>query len=257
MARFGYGARGVVYLLVGGLATKAGLEDTRPPGTSRVLAILSEQPLGMIMVGALAAGLFMYAAWRSIQSLLDLNDNGTSLSGLVRRGGMLLSAASHAALGKGAIEALDDWSETVSGEPIRHAQMWVQLVLTWPVGRWLVAAIGVMAIGLGLAQFAKAKGPLLRNLDVGGRVAVMAWFLGATGLAARGVIFAAIGGSFLLAAWKAEADPAGGLQAIFLHLLWEVPLGDWMFFVIAAGLIMFGAFNLFKGWFHRTLDSNW
>lgn len=220
-----------------------------------MLVILSEQAFGPIMVGALAAGLFMYAGWRSIKALLDLNDDGTRLSGLVRRGGMLLSAATHAVLGKGAFEAAEDWNEVLGGQPVEHAEAWTRMVLAWPVGRWLVAAIGLAAVGVGLFQFIKAKGHLLRNVDVHGAGAVVTRLLGIGGLVSRGVILGAIGGSLLLAAWKAEADPAGGMQAILLLLLWRVPLGDWIYFAIAAGLIMFGLFNLLKSWFHTPPGS--
>jgi ascorbate-specific PTS system EIIC-type component UlaA len=77
--------------------------------------------------------------------------------------------------------------------------------------------------------------------------------IGWLGLAAEGLIFSLIGFFFLTAAWQAEANEAGGLRAAFIHL-GEAPLGNWLFTMVAAGLMTYGLFSLLKGCYHRLPD---
>ena len=86
LARLGYGTRGIVYLVLGWLATTAALSDTRPPSLRGALATILEHRFGWLALAALAGGLFGYAAWRTAQAVLDLGAVGTGARGLAARG---------------------------------------------------------------------------------------------------------------------------------------------------------------------------
>ncbi|HYP19280.1 MAG TPA: DUF1206 domain-containing protein, partial [Chloroflexia bacterium] len=59
LARFGFGARGLVYCLVGGLAVLAAVGSGGQTGGSRsALATLLDQPFGKVILGVIALGLF-------------------------------------------------------------------------------------------------------------------------------------------------------------------------------------------------------
>jgi hypothetical protein len=63
MARLGYGARGIVYCLVGGLALLAAFGSGGQTGGSRsALQSLLSQPFGKAWLVLIASGLFGFAA---------------------------------------------------------------------------------------------------------------------------------------------------------------------------------------------------
>jgi hypothetical protein len=70
IARSGYVARGVVYLIVGGLAVLAALgsggETTDSKGALRTII---QQPFGQVLLGLVALGLVSYAVWRLVQAI--------------------------------------------------------------------------------------------------------------------------------------------------------------------------------------------
>ena len=84
LARCGYVAKGVVYLLIGGIAAKvaigAGGAVTDQKGA---LQTILEQPygLGRILLGAVTIGLFGFALWCRTQALFDTEGKGTTAKG--------------------------------------------------------------------------------------------------------------------------------------------------------------------------------
>src|SRR5918911_1749840 len=72
IARFGYATKGVVYIVVGALATLAafglGGETTDVRGA---LQEIEKKPFGKIALATVAFGLIGYVLWRWIQALAD------------------------------------------------------------------------------------------------------------------------------------------------------------------------------------------
>jgi len=72
LARFGYGARGLVYLMVGFLAILAALGGSgQVTGSKGALFTFLSQPLGWIWLGLIGFGLLCFAIWRSLQAVTD------------------------------------------------------------------------------------------------------------------------------------------------------------------------------------------
>ena len=72
LARGGYVARGVVYLLLGGLAlTSAVYGGGGAEGSSDALSTILGWPFGRILMGLVAIGLAGYVLWRLAQGLLN------------------------------------------------------------------------------------------------------------------------------------------------------------------------------------------
>jgi hypothetical protein len=92
LARLGYAAKGVVYVLVGGLALQAALgpggKTTDPAGALRTIV---QQPFGKFLLAVVTLGLIGYALWRFAQSFLDAENKGKDAKGLVKRIGYGLS----------------------------------------------------------------------------------------------------------------------------------------------------------------------
>jgi hypothetical protein len=119
--------------------------------------------------------------------------------------------------------------------------------MTYPMGRWMVAAIGVGLVVYAVTQLVRAyKADLddqlsLSRIDPGARRWVIT--LIRLGIAARGVVFLITGLFLTLAAWHEDAGEARGLSGA-LEALRRQPYGPWLMAAVAAGLIAYG-FYLF------------
>ena len=250
----GYWARGVAYLAVGWLATLAAVNDTQPPTLKGAFtAIAEQQPVGWLLLAMLAGGLVLHGVWRLIQAVLDLHGEGGDFKGLAKRAGALVSAVLHAGLGLMAVAVVVDWEYLIGGRDGSTVETWITRILEWPLGRWLVAVVGVGAILMGLVKTTKARSAAFQDIQAGARLMSLIKLIGRLGLISKGLIFALIGFFFLTAAWQTEPTEAGGVRAAF-HRLGDAPLGDWLFAVVAAGLMTYGLFSLLKGWYHRLPD---
>jgi hypothetical protein len=65
LARFGYAAKGIVYILVGFLAFQAAFNwGGRVTGTKGAFFTIASQPFGRVMLFLVAVGLLGYVIWR-------------------------------------------------------------------------------------------------------------------------------------------------------------------------------------------------
>lgn len=257
LARLGYWGRGLVYVAVGALACAAALSDRQAPSIGGTLTTLAGYPLGRLLVAATAGGLFGYAAWRFLQSVLDLHQDGDGTMGLLKRGATLVGSAIHALIGLIAAAVALNW-EVIAGGGAGGggiARLWAAIVLDLPLGQWVVAGTGAGAAMMGLAQAIKARGAAFRDIAASARVMRILRPLGRVGLLAKAVVFAMIGTFFLLAAWRIRASDAGGLREA-LQTVTELPMGNWALLFLAAALEAYGAFSLAKGWYHRLPGAN-
>ena len=78
LARFGYGAKGFVYLLVGGLAFVVAIgAGGETSGSSGALASIADSTAGRVLLALVAAGLFGYAVWGAVRAVHNPeNDSG-------------------------------------------------------------------------------------------------------------------------------------------------------------------------------------
>jgi hypothetical protein len=246
LARAGYLARGVVYLVVALLAGRAALEHRRPAASRGAMMELLRQPLGRAILGVLAVGLLGYAAWRCVQAVLDPERKGTKLKALGKRASYLFTSIVYVGMAAAAARL------ALGGPPVRDktsAGQWIAPVMRHSLGRWAVLAVGVWIAGYGLWLLYRsvAKEPEKR-LDVsslGPGMQRVFKAAGRMGVAARGVVFGVAGGWVVLAAWHArpaEAKmPAGALESVR-----EQPHGRWLLVLVAAGLGAFGFFEIVK-----------
>ena len=98
LARVGYLARGIVYVLVGVLALMVALglrgatEDK-----SGALATIAHSTPGKFLLVALAIGLAGYSLWGFVRAIFDPMRKGKSPKGLAERAGFIVSAVSYGA----------------------------------------------------------------------------------------------------------------------------------------------------------------
>src|SRR5437660_8072937 len=99
LARLGYAVKGVVYLIIGGLAVALavghGGEATDQRGA---LQAIYAQPLGKFLLVVVGIGLVGFALWSFIQALFDTEGKGRDAKGIIGRIGYAGVGVAYAAL---------------------------------------------------------------------------------------------------------------------------------------------------------------
>ncbi|MEJ2602527.1 MAG: DUF1206 domain-containing protein [Gammaproteobacteria bacterium] len=257
LARAGYAARGVVYLVIGGLAVQAAFATGGgTTGSKGAIREMMSQPWGQFIVALIAAGLIGYAIWRFTQAIYDADDHGTDAKGIAIRAGLFVSALTHSALAIYALTLLGVGSGgSGSGEAGRNsAETWTATLLSQPYGQWLVGILGAVVIGVGVAHTIKAKDTKFeRYLDMDEQKMKIGRPIAIFGLVARGVVFVIIGGFFIAAAWQAQPEEAKSLGET-LGTLQQQPYGSWLLGIVALGLIAFGLYSIMEA-FYRVIPK--
>jgi hypothetical protein len=248
LARAGYLAKGVVYLLIGILAFQAaagaGGAVTGPEGV--LLAIL-HQPAGRLLLGITAVGLSGYAVWRLFCAAFDPEHHEKEAKRLFVRVGYAGSGLAHGALALQAARlALGKRGGASGGD---RAESWTAQLLEVPLGTWIVATIAVGIGVYGIAQIRRGLGPKveerlrLGELPPDERRLVVR--VGRVGTVARGLVFGVIGYLLMRAALEHDPSEAGGLAAA-LHTLERQPYAPYLLGGVALGLAAYGAYQLVK-----------
>lgn len=100
IARFGLGAMGFVYILVGILTAMAAFNwGGQKTGTKGAIGFIGNQYLGKLFLGVMALGLFSYVFWRMYQTFFDSRHLGTDLNGLFVRAGYFTGGLFYGSLG--------------------------------------------------------------------------------------------------------------------------------------------------------------
>jgi hypothetical protein len=244
-ARMGYLAKGIVYLLVGGIAASAAFGGDHVEGSRGALGRLVEHPLGKVVLGLVALGLAGYALWQAIRAVLDPEHRGTDGEGIGKRAYAVGSAIIHGGLALAAARLLlGDRSAAEDTTRSSTADLMAQ-----PAGRWLVALAGLIVLGVAIQQFATALGGRWRKhihierLDP----AVARWLgpVARAGLGARGVVFLIIGGFLVLAALRARPEEAKGVGDALATLATQ-PFGTALLLIVALGLCAYGLYEVIK-----------
>lgn len=254
VARVGYVAKGVVYATIGILAMMealgAGGGTASPDGAMRSIG---SQPFGGALLVLLSAGLFGYAAWKVVQGVMDPDEKGADPHGALRRVCYVGSGAIHGLLAFTAAQSVFG-AEDSSEDAMAASAMAYQP----PVGRVLVAVVGIVVVCVGLYQLYAALTASFRDeLRLGPRgEARELWttLLGRIGTAARALAIGVAGAFLLLAAYQSEPKETRGLGGA-LEALQQQPLGSYMLAAMAAGLILYGVF-MFLVARYRYVDSS-
>lgn len=239
LAKGGYAARGVVFLLVAGLALFSGVAGGRPETKSALSALLG-QPLGRVWVGLIGLGLLGFVAWRLAQSLADSDGHGRDGKALAIRSALFGSAITYlglAAYALGNAFFLGGGSEA-SGE--KDLAGWI---MSQPFGSYFAIAVGAGFIIGGVVTAVKGiTRRFERHLQIPDHKGIVT-LVCVYGLVARGVVFAATGVLFAYAGFRVDPEQAGSMGDA-LEWLRQLPLGSFLYVALAVGLAAFGLYNL-------------
>jgi hypothetical protein len=260
LGRFGYAAKGIVYLIVGGLAVQAALGHGGQTTDQRgAMSHIAEAPFGRSLLVVLAVGLLGYALWQVVRAILDTERKGSDAKGMFGRAIYAGVAIIYTGLGLTAVRmAMGVGSGQGSTE---KAQGWTAWLMSQPLGVWLVGLVGAAVVANGLFQFYRAfKSNLTEDLNLTDVSATQReWItrIGRAGYAARGVAFVMIGGFLVAASIHANPDEAQGLDGALATLASQpfgpYLLGPYLFGLVAAGLAAYGIFPLIEARYRRMV----
>ncbi|PXA98471.1 hypothetical protein DMC47_08560 [Nostoc sp. 3335mG] len=253
LARAGYAARGVVYILLGGLALTSafGGGGGESEDSTGALSSLLQLPFGRIVLGVVALGLFGHVAWRLAQGLLDADNAGTEMKGLVTRSGSLISAGTNIFLALTAARLAIGQGGGSGGEGGEaKASSWL---LQQPFGGTL---LGLVAAGIVIAGFVQIWKGAARKYRKRVRLPESRSLLDAVcqfGLIARGALIVVVGGFIGYAALTFSPERAGGISEA-LDYVHAMPLGQLLYGAAALGLVAFGLYSIIQA-IYRQLEA--
>lgn len=252
-ARFGYAAKGVVYVIVGGLAAMAAAGNGGDTTGSRgALDTIAHQPFGWVLLGLVALGLAGYSMWQFIRAVEDPENEGTDKKAIAKRIAFFISGVVHFGLVWYAISII--MGSARGGGDDSGTQSLSARVMSYPMGQLLVGAAGVIIFGYGIAQLVRAfKSKLGDQLHLGQLEDKTRRFViqvSRFGIAARGVVFGIMGTFLALAAYHENPNQAKGIAGA-LETLQEQPYGPWLLGIVALGLIGYGVFQFVQARYRR------
>jgi Domain of Unknown Function (DUF1206) len=245
LARLGYAAKGVVYVIIGVVAAQAAFGGRQVEGHEGALVTILDQPFGRVLMMIMALGLAGFVLWRFVQAALNPEHKGDGAKGLVVRIGLLISALTYAGITMEAVRMIRG-SGGGQGGGTEH---WTARLMEQSFGRVAVGLIGAGIAAYGLYELYKAfKSDLDKRLDlersaVATRRRVVA--IGRAGTAARGVVLGIIGWLVIQAALQYDPAKAQGLEGA-LGTLRQAAYGPYLLAAVALGLIAYGIFQFVK-----------
>lgn len=251
LARAGYAARGIVYLVVGVLAlltavhalgVSTGGASGGTAGTKGALQVVLGLPAGPWLVGAMAAGLLGFTIWRLVQGFGDADSHGRDAKGIVIRGGLIVSGLIHLGLAVYAASLL--WSAGGGG----GTPGWSAWLARQWWGSGVIAAFGLFAMGVAAAQVRKAVRKTYRKTLRPSAAAPWIDGIARFGLGAKALVLGMVGVFLVAAAFGWGSAGAAGLSQVLSTLLAQ-PYGAWLLGVTAAGLGAFGVYGLVQAWY--------
>ncbi len=253
LTRFGYGVRGLLYIVMGLLAVQVALGKggalASPQGA---IAAIGRQPAGMFLLWIVLAGIIAYASWGVVRAVFDPLQKGHDLKGLLARFGFLVSAFGYAIMVWPTYGYITGKSQTASGS---QTQKFIALIMAMPLGRWAIGILGLAVLIGGLYQiYLGFKSNFDRQFQayaLTAQEAKLATDVGRFGTSARGVVFALVGGLISLAAYQANPGQPIGMDSALATLIHQ-PYGIWLLGVVALGLIAFGFYSVLCGLWLRV-----
>jgi hypothetical protein len=254
-SRFGYAARGAVYLIVGTIALLAALDLTpRPKGAHEVFAAWADWPPGVVLLVLLAAGLVGFSAWRALQTVFDADRQGSDPKGWAVRIGQAVSGVIYGLLAWSVLELLDgiedvgEADETGETGEIRAA---AAQFLAMPHGDLILLAAGLALFGVGLGNLIQgARQDFAKRLNCSPAICRWTVPLARAGYGGRGLATFPLGVFLMRAGLEARSSEArtwaDALQAVEAQ-----PFGSLILSLMAAGLIAFGLFGLVEAVWRR------
>lgn len=254
LARAGLAARGVLYLVVAGLAVQVarGHGNERADKQGAMQAVV-RQPLGRFLLLVLALGLGGYALWRFVEAIVGPREDRGSSKATLKRLGCAARGVLYSAFFLSAVKLLvSSKGKSASDNP---QSGWTGRVLEWPGGPWLVAGAGLAVIVGGLYVGWRGLSRKFKKRLKSGEMsrAERRWILGfgTVGMVTRMVVFTMCGVFLIAAVRQHDPNEAVGIDGALKRLAGR-SYGPALLVVVAAGLAAYGLYSFAEARFRRV-----
>lgn len=245
MARTGYGAKAVVYTIMGVLTFMAAFNlGGQTTGQLQVIEFLEKQTFGNILLILIGIGLLAYSTWRFIQSIKDPENIGSDTKGKAKRTGFFISGLIYLVL---AIVAIMNGFGSGSSGGSNGGNGMMDSVLTGQLGVIIFGIIGAGLVFTGIFQLKKAfSKEFLEDFDYNSiteeKRRKIIKNTGYLGLIARGIIFGIMAYIFIRAAIESNTSDIKSTTDAF-EFLRESSMGAWLMGTVAAGFVCYGIYT--------------
>lgn len=240
-ARVGYAAKGIVYILIGGIAAGAAMGSGAAGDSRDAMNAVNDKPFGKFMLAAIGIGLLFYVFWRWYSGIANPEDRKPAL-----RVGYVGTGLINFAIALEALRVAFSQRRANEGNQAPH---WTAEALSKPMGMWLVVGAGAAIAGYGLTQIVRAwRAKLDKQLRLGElQPDTRRWVrrFARIGIGSRGVVFLVAGGFLIKAGLEHDPSEARDLGAS-LQEVHGAPFGQWLLGGIAVGLFLYGFYNLVR-----------
>ena len=131
MARIGFAARGLVYIMVGWLALDVAANGGETTDNQGALGTLANAPLGHALLAICAIGFAGYAIWRLTEAITDPENRSRTIKGKFERAGYAFSGLTHVGLATAAARLALKQTRAQHGSPgDASAESWSAWLLT-------------------------------------------------------------------------------------------------------------------------------
>jgi uncharacterized protein DUF1206 len=249
LARAGYAARGLVFMILAYFTAVAAFDAHRQPidGMDAFRSVLTA-PLGSVLLAFITAGLLCFAFWREAQSVFDVDRYGSNAMGLARRTVYGAAGLFYAGFATVSLSMLIGAHTNTTEQTIHD---WTRWLLGQPFGQVAVGAIGVSIMIAGLCiGVAGVRAQFRKRIVLKAEPRRLVTALGCAGYLTRSALISLIGLFLVFAALHSNAHEATGLAGA-LMIIKSQRYGGAILGATALGLLAFGAYGVAEALYRR------
>ncbi|MDQ4039734.1 MAG: DUF1206 domain-containing protein [Actinomycetota bacterium] len=240
LARVGLVAYGVVHVLVAWIAVQLAWSSTaQSADKSGALGTLADDPLGRVLLWVIAIGLFALVIWQLSEAMWGFRGE----DGKKRLRHRITAAVKAIIFGALAISAIRAATGSNSSDAAAQQQQ-TSGVLSLPYGQFLVVAVGLIVMAVGIAHIIQGiRKKFMKHIDKGmsSKMRSAVEKVGVAGYIARGIALILVGAILGYAAITFDPAKATGLDGA-LRLIVTAPFGRILLTLVAAGFLAYGLF---------------
>ena len=238
VARVGYAVLGLLHLLIGAIAisvaTGGGGDSADQSGA---LQQVRDAPAGTVLLWVIVLGLAALAVWQIAEAVLERDPDAKKA--WAHRAKFIGTAVAYLAIAFTALTiALGGASDSSDSSTTLSARL-----LAMPAGVFLLVVVGLAVAAVGVAFVVRGcTRAFEKNLAMpGGATGRGIRIFGTVGYIAKGIAVGVAGVLFVVAAVNHDPEAAGGLDAA-LRSLAGLPFGQFVLWLVGAGLVVYGLF---------------
>lgn len=246
IARAGFVVVGVIHVIIGCLAISLALGGGGDADQDGALEMVSRNPVGGLLLIAVATGLIALAVWQIASAFLasdpaDTKKWGKRVKFFGIAGAYLVIAGMSLIIALGGRVSSENASQTLS-----------EVLLSAPPGVVVLVIVGLSVTGVGVgfivSGFTRGFTKLLDLPDGVERGGIVTF--GVIGYIGKGIAVAVTGVLFLVAAFTNDPDKSSGLDGA-LHSLLALPFGPVILCIVGAGVAVYGLFCIARSRYSR------